>query len=77
MVVHPGSVAVFLLLAVHVAVGGALVNFCDTNHPSDPHGSCRNRKGRLGEARRNSAVICPMGTKEGSFVNLKHQLRAG
>lgn len=50
---RPGSVAVFLL-AVHVAVGGALVDFRDTNHPSDPHGSCRNR--RAGEERPAGAL---------------------
>ena len=76
MAVRPGSAAVFQF-PVHVAVGGALVNFCDANHPSDPHGGCRNRKGRLGDALRDAGVTCPTGTKEGSFVNLKHQLRAG
>lgn len=40
----PESVPLFLL-AVHVAIGGAFVDLRHTDHPSDPHGSCRGRAG--------------------------------
>lgn len=39
----PESVTLFLF-AVGVAIGGALVDFCHANHPSDTHGGCGNRE---------------------------------
>lgn len=55
MVTRPGSVAVFLL-AVHVAVGGALVNFCDADHPSDPHGSHKEDEDEAGQRQGGAAA---------------------
>lgn len=35
------------LLVVIVAIGGALVNFCDANHPSDTNRSCKMHQNKV------------------------------
>lgn len=44
----PGSVVPFLL-AVDVAVGRALVDFCHPNHPSDSHGGHKEDEDKAGQ----------------------------
>lgn len=72
-----GSVAPFLL-AVDVAVGRALVDFCHTNHPSNSHRSCRNRKHRQLGGAHGGLQGARLGRMLGGQLSadLQHQLRS-